>query len=762
MAKKRDRRRQERRRHHQNVQAERRRSFRRTVEEAAERGARAFGELAQAAADATVDPPDVAARAVELLGNELWGVLLTFPEMAVDQGERLAEALDEDRARALAAALSTAGEGADARLSWLAVGVAESVGDLEEAERVASAALARREVARAESDDAGIAKADVEAAVVAASLRLRSGAVGDALEVLDRYCALAPGSDDLQELRAACFARVLSAGSETLDGGQLAAAMASLDRFEDRSLLYELRAAVDAFVDADPELAGWRSEALAEFVADAGEMAGLGPLERLGEHETTPSSILGDAGPSVARIEGYGALAVEHLWLISPSRKDEDGSDAETDEEADLGSPLARFAADPAVAPELAAAARDWRSHVRYGLWQLDQPPEKGERRSAGMWVTDLVTRRSVYAAFAPEQVEGLPRWCVLACALAPVGGVWRSGAVAVMLDPAQADLAVDAVLASVEVVIAGLAKERGMRAPRAGRRPRAPRPHGVLATMVEPMEEAEADLNAKVLGSSLAQLVGMLEADARRPPVLTNTDGDPVEMLVARYPATDPAAVRRRLLAGSDFESDDDEMHGDDVGAPVRWLGREMTATEAASSLAQLRAEAAKKGWGPIEEPVGPRRWLRGVLRFEPSGVRVEVNSRRRFDDLTMLLRLVGAGEPIVERLVDPALDLPVRGGRPLGGRGGEPEAEAAWLEHWLDEPVPALGGATPRAAADDPKRRVLLESLLRRFEFDADLAAAGGQRPRDVERLRASLGMHAGGVGGPPGEDAGPTAAD
>jgi hypothetical protein len=253
-----------------------------------------------------------------------------------------------------------------------------------------------------------------------------------------------------------------------------------------------------------------------------------------------------------------------------------------------------------------------------------------------------------------------------------------------------------------------------------------------------------------------------MVEADARRPPVLTNTDGDPVEMLVARYPATDPAAVRRRLLAGPDFESDDDEVHGGDVGAPVRWLGREMTATEAAGSLAQLRAEAAKKGWGPIEEPVGPRRWLRGVLRFEPSAVRVEVNSRRRFDDLTMRLRLVGAGEPIIERIADPAVDLPVRGGRPLGGRGGEPEAEAAWLEHWLDEPVPALGGATPRAAAADPKRRILLESLLRRFEFDADLAAAGGQRPRDVERLRASLGMHAGGVAGTPGEDAGPTGPD
>lgn len=757
MAKKRDRRRQERRRHHQSIQVERRRSFRRAVEDAAERGARAFGELAHLAADRTVAPPDVAARAAELLGHEIWGALLTFPEMAANQGERLAEALDEDRAAALAAALSTAGEGGDMRLSWLAVGVAESHGDLEAAERIASAALARREVGRAEAESTAVAGADVEAAVVMASLRLRSGRVGDALEVLDRYCALAPEEGDLQELRAACFARVRSAGSEELDGGQLAAAEASLDRFEDRSLLYELRAAVHAFVDADPELAGWRSEALAEFVADAGEAAGLGELDRLGEHEMTPSSILGDAGPSTT-LQGYGALAAEHLWLISPFGADEDDSDDELDDQT----PLARFAADPAAPPELAAAAGDWLRHVRYGLWQLDQPPAKGERRSGGMWVTDLVTRRSVYAAFAPEQVDGLPRWCVLACALAPVGGVWRSGVAVVMLDPAQADRAVDAVLATSEVVITGLARERGLRPPRAARRPRAPRPHGVLAAMAEPMEEGEADLASKVLGSSLPQLVGMLEADARRPPAMANTDGDPIEMLVARYPAPDPAAVRRRLLAGPDFESDDDEVEGDDVAAPVRWLGREMTATEAASSLAQFRAEAAKRGWDPIEEPVGPRRWLRGVLGFEPSAVRVEVNSRRRFDDLTILLRLAGAGEPVVERLVDPALDLPLRGGRLHGGRGGETEAEAAWLEHWLDESVPALEGATPRAAAGDPKRRVLLESLLRQFEFDADLAAAEGHRPRDVEALRASLGMRSGAVAAPPGEDAGPGAAD
>ena len=130
-------------------------------------------------------------------------------------------------------------------------------------------------------------------------------------------------------------------------------------------------------------------------------------------------------------------------------------------------------------------------------------------------------------------------------------------------------------------------------------------------------------------------------------------------------------------------------------------------------------------------------------MVRFERSQVRVEVNSRRRFEDVTRALRLAGAGSPLVERVVDPALDLPMAGARVRGGRAGDPEAEAVWLEHWVDERVPALGGRTPRSAARDPDGRVLLESLLRQFEYDADLAAAGGDRPRDVDRLRAVLGM-------------------
>jgi hypothetical protein len=55
-----------------------------------------------------------------------------------------------------------------------------------------------------------------------------------------------------------------------------------------------------------------------------------------------------------------------------------------------------------------------------------------------------------------------------------------------------------------------------------------------------------------------------------------------------------------------------------------------------------------------------------------------------------------------------------------------------------WLDEPIPALDGHTPRQAADDPTRRGDLIKLLDTFPGGAD--ARGGM---DVGRLRAALGL-------------------
>lgn len=55
-----------------------------------------------------------------------------------------------------------------------------------------------------------------------------------------------------------------------------------------------------------------------------------------------------------------------------------------------------------------------------------------------------------------------------------------------------------------------------------------------------------------------------------------------------------------------------------------------------------------------------------------------------------------------------------------------------------WLDEPIPALDGHTPRQAADDPTRRGDLIKLL--DSFPADDGTPGHM---SAERLRSALGL-------------------
>ena len=59
----------------------------------------------------------------------------------------------------------------------------------------------------------------------------------------------------------------------------------------------------------------------------------------------------------------------------------------------------------------------------------------------------------------------------------------------------------------------------------------------------------------------------------------------------------------------------------------------------------------------------------------------------------------------------------------------------------NWLDEPIPALDGHTPRQAADDPTRRSDLIKLL--DSFPADDGTPGRM---SADRLRSALGVEGG----------------
>jgi hypothetical protein len=58
-----------------------------------------------------------------------------------------------------------------------------------------------------------------------------------------------------------------------------------------------------------------------------------------------------------------------------------------------------------------------------------------------------------------------------------------------------------------------------------------------------------------------------------------------------------------------------------------------------------------------------------------------------------------------------------------------------------WLDESIPALGGLTPREAADDPTRREDLLALL--VEFERRDLPGTGFTSFNAKRIRTLLGL-------------------
>lgn len=715
MPKKSDKRRQQRRRQHQSAQAVQHQEDRRQLERLVALTGAAFEQLEEAASQTGVPPEAFAASAARSLDAQpALRALLCSPDMVDGFAETVREAAGVQRCLKLARAV---GEliGSEPALAWLGVALAEQAEDNGLAEGVAEAALARLGP-NPDSWDSVIPKA-TELSAELAFIRAEDGRLGDALALLTEWCALAPGDDELQQYRARLLARTAALDSddpilakiypEEVAAEQAAVARALLAAFPDRSLVYRLREEVESFIAAQPDLAEEREEFVTEFLETLVDFADLGPFDE------PPAEYVG--------------LAAERFWLM------------ESEDEAPQSSPLARLAEDPATHPAVAAAARDWSAHVRYGLWLGDWPPPD-ESHDRGLWVTDLVTRRRVYAVFAPEQIEGLARWTALAGALAPVAGVWQSGQSLLALDPYLADQSVENLLAMAEVVIGAIAREHGLRPPRPSRLPQKARPHGVLSELLDPVDSAQADLMTKVTGSSLPHLAGAVEADRRRAPQMRNMDGDPIELITASFPVQDASGLRRRLLANADFRPDGTESS--DREWAFSWLGRIMTADEVKTSREQARALARQKGWGPLDENDDPQRWVNGMIRFEEASVEVQTNSRKRFEALSARLQAMGAGPPSDLRRIDPAQDLNLKG-RPMGGASSGPEADAAWAEGWIDTKVPALEGDTPRKAAQHPRRVLLLETLLRHFEHGADLASAAGNAAMDFAPLRARLGL-------------------
>jgi tetratricopeptide (TPR) repeat protein len=162
-------------------------------------------------------------------------------------------------------------------------------------------------------------------------------------------------------------------------------------------------------------------------------------------------------------------------------------------------------------------------------------------------------------------------------------------------------------------------------------------------------------------------------------------------------------------------------------------------------------RADPAEPAWLDHMTTDGMRR-VRATLRLEGDNLQVDTNSAERHERILAALRELVPSITLVSESRKPARDA--REAAALAaesGRGGRPAydpgdpAVAAALEQfvleyerkWLDEPIPALAGITPRQAADDPTRRDDLIKLLDSFPA---VNAPGTMSP---DRLRAALDL-------------------
>jgi hypothetical protein len=134
-----------------------------------------------------------------------------------------------------------------------------------------------------------------------------------------------------------------------------------------------------------------------------------------------------DMGWKDGEAQGFGEFA-EELALLGTADNDDPAAN-----------PMAAFAADPAVTPDLAARATAWYEHIRYGLWKVEDPVP-----SPGVWCTDVVSAARRYVQFPEEKVGRLPRWAVWLGGLLPVDGIWRITGRGVWLSPREADAAAE------------------------------------------------------------------------------------------------------------------------------------------------------------------------------------------------------------------------------------------------------------------------------------------------------------------------------
>lgn len=540
-----------------------------------------------------------------------------------------------------------------------------------------------------------------EATRILASTFTEEGQIKDALELI-RPIASADAEDlasywtYARAIQDAHFRQTTTDADESCPCGSIEryedccrpAERQQIELFLDREPLYALREAINPFLDSPFAQRVLRQQAQSWM--------------ELG---------LGDPHDDEGRLRMFYDWAVVAPDLSAP---DDDDSTI-----------LSEFAEQLTVPDHLSEAALVMEETYSYGLWLVCQTEP-----DPGIEMVDLLTATRLYVACAPEQIEGLRHWTVLAGPVFVMDGVWRLGGSMLHLSPGEADPIAALVWKAADTV----AKQARLPRGRARFVHLADVPPSAAAEVREPLDISASLFLFQVARSMFPEIIATVSEWRAQPARIANMDGEPILLIEAKIAVEDLDRAVKLLAGHDDFRLDD----GEDA---ITWYGRAMTPDEKVMNRKQLEALAKENGWGIVPQSKRSERWVRGSLSTQDGVFEVSVNSRERLQALLSILDELGCDPRVIdESRVDPSMDLPHIPSTSIAWSRPMPSAQfEAWLDAWLSQHVPALSAMTPLEAVDDDDGYLLLEALLRNWEF----SASGTDAMAQLQRVREALDM-------------------
>jgi hypothetical protein len=235
-----------------------------------------------------------------------------------------------------------------------------------------------------------------------------------------------------------------------------------------------------------------------------------------------------------------------------------------------------------------------------------------------------------------------------------------------------------------------------------------------------------------RVFGFMLHQRLLTLEVNPHRPQIMTSS-GEEMTFWEARYDLADLPVAVSRLRAQEDFE--ESAWEEDNKGLIGKFTFEWLEKGKSVRKIKRIQGQSILKGQkvdsfftlGPGQESAR----ILGSVRLEPNRLILEAKGERRFAIGKERLEQVLGGlvrhredkvKTLEEMLEDDGGVMPTESASEI-----PPEIQQALLKEyldqhyqkWLDTPLPALNGKTPRKAIKTKEGQRLVENLLRSIEY-------------------------------------------